>query len=75
MTSLFSEHETYRIGDLVLAAALALFYPLEALDRNDPFVPQWVFCRDANLDTLVEPQAYYRQRRILERQLLPETDA
>jgi hypothetical protein len=76
MTSMMSEHDAYRTSDLALAAALALSYPLEAVDRHTPHGVQWVFRRDACLDELVaqywrgelqvEPQAYAQQLRRLE---------
>lgn len=81
MTRLLYDHMTYRTGDLALAAALALFCPLEAVDRSDPYTVQFLFRRSRILveivaqyhcgTFLVEPQAYCQQVRALDRQLRP----
>lgn len=49
----------YSTSDLALASAISLWYPLEALDRNQnsPKV-QFLFKRDEQLDQLIE--SYWR---------------
>lgn len=51
--------EYYSTADLSLAGVLALYYPLEAVDRTqNPYKAQFLFRRDNQLDQLVE--AYWR---------------
>jgi hypothetical protein len=76
---LLSENTQFRSADLALASALSLFYPLEAIDRENPRKAQFVFRRDAGLDELiqsywrrelkVDPQAYFDAMRIIKGRL------
>ncbi len=79
MNDIINDNESYTTDDIALASALALSYPVEAVDRNDALHPQFVFRLDANLEELVEqyhcgelqvePQAYAEQLRRLEAQM------
>ena len=79
MNDIINDNESYTTSDVVLAAAIALYYPLEAVDRNDAIHPQFVFQLDANLEELVkqykggellvEPRAYVGRLWYLEEQM------
>ena len=43
-----------RTADLALAAAISLFYPLEAIDRKNPQKALFIFKRNKDLDALIE---------------------
>ena len=72
---LIKDSEHYRTDDLALATAIALYTPLEALDRHHAHGVQFMFRRSTYLDALlarywrgqliVEPQAYCKQLRVL----------
>jgi hypothetical protein len=76
---LLSENTLFRSADLALATAVSLFYPLEAIDRENPRKAQFVFKRDAGLDELiqsywrrelkVEPQSYFDAMRLIKGRL------
>lgn len=53
MTSIVRERDVYRTSDLALAAALSLFYPLDAIDRRADGPVVFVFRRAAHLDSLL----------------------
>lgn len=69
----------YYTSDLALAAALSLFYPLEAIDRRNPQKAEFLFKRDEQLDKLIEtywrgemrvsPQAYFYQLKLIKSRL------
>lgn len=48
----------YSSSDLALVAALALFYPIEAVDRQNPYKAFFLFKRTEDLDALIE--SYFR---------------
>lgn len=83
MTSIVRAQDVYRTSDLALAAALSLFYPLDAMDRRADGPVVFVFRRAAHLDTLlerywrgvlrVEPQAYCQQVHMLQHCVCQET--
>ena len=54
MDDIINDNKSFSTEDVVLAAAIALYYPLEAVDRNDALHPQFVFRQDANLEELIE---------------------
>lgn len=72
----------YCTSDLALATALSLYFPIEAVDRQNPNKAQFLFKRDENLSQLVEafwkkelsvePQAYFQQLRIIKARLHEE---
>ncbi|PIP56727.1 hypothetical protein COX05_01520 [candidate division WWE3 bacterium CG22_combo_CG10-13_8_21_14_all_39_12] len=72
----------YATSDLSLAAAIALFFPLEAVDRINPSKSQFLFKRNEHLDQLienfwrneltVEPQAYFNQIKAIKSRLYTE---
>jgi hypothetical protein len=75
-------NDYYSNSDLALAAALSLWYPIEAIDRSNPYKAQFLFKRDESLDELVEtywrgelkvnPQAYFNQLKIIKTRLYSE---
>jgi len=64
-------NDYYVTSDLALAATISLWYPLEAIDRTNPYKSQFMFMRSENLDELIEafwrnelkvnPLAYFNQ--------------
>ena len=44
----------YKTSDLALAAALALFYPIQSMDRSNPKRIFFTFSKDRNFDLYVE---------------------
>jgi len=78
MTQNLLQPNTYITSDLALAAALSLFYPLEAIDHRNPRA-EFLFKRDDQLDKLIEafwrgemrvsPQAYFYQLRLIKTRL------
>jgi hypothetical protein len=83
MKNIVRECTVYRTSDLALAAALNLFYPLDAIDHRADGPVVFVFRRAAHLDTLlerywrgvlrVEPQAYCQQVHVLQHHVWKET--
>ena len=83
MKNIVRECDMYRTSDLALAAALSLFYPLDAIDRRADGPVVFVFRRAAHLDSLlerywrgvlrVEPQAYCQQIHVLQHRVCQET--
>lgn len=81
-TEILKEKDFYRTADLALATAIFLFYPLEAIDRQNPRKAQFLFKRNSELDELienywrgelkVEPQAYFNALRIIKARLYGE---
>ena len=69
----------YQCSDLALAAALSLFYPIEAIDKTNPHRAIFEFKRDRALDDLIEaywkkelkvaPQDYFQQLRVIKTRL------
>ncbi len=53
------EAETYKTADMALAGLISLYYPIEAIDKQNPRKAYWLFKRDAQLDELVK--SYYRR--------------
>lgn len=79
---ILKEYDFYRTADLALATAISLYYPLEAVDRQNPRKAQFLFRRNSQLDELiesywrgelkVEPQAYFNALRIIKARLYGE---
>lgn len=77
-----TENNFWLTSDLPLATVISLFYPLEAIDRQNPRKAQFIFKRNAKLDELiekywkgelkVEPQAYFNALRIIKARLYSE---
>lgn len=77
-----NEKDFYKTADLALAAAISLFYPIEAINRQNPRKAQFVFKREGGLDELIEaywkgelrvnPQAYFNALRIIKARLYGE---
>lgn len=69
----------YSTTSLPLAAALALFFPVEGIDRTNPDRVAFIFKRDPQLDLTIEgfwkntlrvsPQAYFMQIKLLKTRL------
>ena len=82
MTQILNEQSMYRTGDLALATAISLFYPIEKIDRQNPRKAAFLFKRDDGLDELialywrdelkVAPQAYFNALRIIKARLYGE---
>lgn len=75
-----SLNDFYYTADLALAAALALWYPIESIDKKaNPRKAEFCFKRTHDLDQFiesywksevrVEPQMYFSQLRILKARL------
>jgi len=81
-TKTLNEKNFYRTADLALAAVIFLFYPLEAIDKQNPRKAQFLFKRNSELDELiesywrgelkVEPQAYFNALRVIKARLYGE---
>lgn len=46
--------EIYECSDLAISAYLALWYPIEAIDRTNPQKARFIFKRDKQMDKLIE---------------------
>jgi hypothetical protein len=78
-TQILKENDFFRSNDLALAAALFLFCPLEAIDRENPRKAQFIFKRETGLDDLianywrgelkVDPAAYFNALRVIKSRL------
>lgn len=81
-TKILKENDFYRTADLALATTVFLFYPLEAIDKQNPRKAQFLFKRNSQLDELiesywrgelkVEPQAYFNTLRVIKARLYGE---
>ncbi|MFA5348987.1 MAG: DUF5659 domain-containing protein [Candidatus Paceibacterota bacterium] len=79
---IIKENDLYHSADLALATAISLFYPLEAIDKQNPRKARFLFKRDSGLDELiesywqgelkVEPQAYFNALRQVKARLYGE---
>lgn len=83
MTINLALNEYFSTSDLALAGAIALFYPLEAIDKTqDPYKAQFLFKKDNQLDQLIEsywrgemriePQAYFNTLKSIKARLYSE---
>ena len=77
-----NEVDYYRTSDLGLASTIALFYPIETINKQNPRKAEFVFRKEKSLDALVEqywrgllqvePQAYFQQLRLVKARLYGE---
>lgn len=75
-------NDYYSTSDLALATTLSLFYPIEAIDRQDPHKAQFLFKRNEELNQLIEaywrgelkvnPATYFNQLKIIKARLYEE---
>ena len=82
MIKKLQEKDFYKTADLALTAVVFLFYPLEAINKQNPRKAQFLFKQDAELDELiekywkgelkVEPQAYFNALRVIKARLYGE---
>lgn len=73
------QEQFIRCSDMALIATLALYYPIESVDKTNPRKAQFLFCRNADLDQMVEqywrgelsvePQQFVNQLRIVKSRL------
>jgi len=76
---ILKEKDFYRTSDLALAATISLFYPIEAIDKQNPRKAYFIFKREEGLDKLiekywrgelrVEPKMFFNQLRVLKARL------
>lgn len=72
-------NDYYSTTDLALTTAISLFFPLEAIDRQNPHKALFLFKRNAELDQLIEtywkgelkvnPATYFQQLKIIKARL------
>ena len=72
-------NDYYSTSDLALATAISLYYPLEVVDRSNPYKAQFLFKKDESLDQYIEaywrgeikvnPATYFNQLKILKARL------
>jgi hypothetical protein len=72
-------NDYYSTSDLALATAISLCYPLEVVDRSNPYKAQFLFKRDESLDRYIDaywrgelqvsPVTYFNQLKILKARL------
>jgi len=78
-------NDYYSTSDLALASAIALYYPLEAVDKTqNPIKAQFLFKKDSKLDQLIEsywrgemriePQSYFNRLKVIKARLYSEGD-
>lgn len=56
----------YTTSDLAQATAISLFFPIEAIDKQQPSKAQFLFKREQGLDELIE--AYWKRQLKVEAQ-------
>ncbi len=76
------EKDYYQTADLALASVIFLFWPLKAINKQNPRKAQFLFKRSEELDRTVEqfwrgelkvePQAYFNALRIIKARLYGE---
>lgn len=72
----------YSTSDLALATAISLWYPIDAIDKQNPHKANFLFKRDEKLDELleaywkrelkIEPQTYFNQLKAIKARLYSE---
>lgn len=72
-------NDYYSTSDLPLVATLALWFPIDCIDRSNSSKAVFYFQREAGLETLiesywkralqVEPQSYFAQLKIIKSRL------
>lgn len=73
---------TFQTNDLSLATIISLFYPIEAIDKSNPYKVVFIFKREEGLDRLIEsywrreiktePQALFYQLKAIKTRLYGE---
>jgi hypothetical protein len=76
---ILKENDFYRTSDLALATTISLFYPIEAIDKQNPQKAYFVFKREEGLDELIEkywkgelriePKTFFSQLRVIKARL------
>jgi hypothetical protein len=76
---ILKEKDFYRTSDLALATTISLFYPIEAIDKQNPRKAYFVFKREEGLDELIEkywkgelridPKMFFNQLRVIKARL------
>ena len=72
----------YSTSDLALTTAISLWYPIDAIDRQNPHKASFLFKRDESLDQFIEsywrgelkvnPATYFNQLKIIKSRLYGE---
>ncbi len=75
----YSKENYYQTTDLSLAAVIALFLPLDSIERTNPTKAQFIFKHTKQLNKIieqywkqqlkVEPQIYFQSLKILKNRL------
>jgi hypothetical protein len=76
---ILKERDFYSTSDLALATTISLFYPIEAIDKENPRKAYFVFKREEGLDELIEkywkgelriePKTFFNQLRVIKARL------
>jgi hypothetical protein len=76
---ILKEKDFYRTSDLALATTISLFYPIEAIDKQNPRKAYFIFKREEGLDELIEkywkgelriePKTFFNQLRVIKARL------
>jgi hypothetical protein len=79
MNKFLNEKNFYKTTDFALATVISLFYPIEAIDKQNPRKAYFVFKRGDELDKLiekywkgelkVEPKMFFNQLRVIKARL------
>ena len=79
MNNQLINNDYYATSDLSLATCISLFYPLESIDKKNPYKAEFLFKRDDSIDKLieaywkrelkVEPQAFFAQLKFIKSRL------
>ena len=77
-----AEANYYYTSDLALATAISLWYPIDAIDRQNPRKASFLFKRNAKLNELleaywkrelkIEPKEYFNQLKAIKARLYSE---
>jgi len=75
-------NDFYETSDLALATAISLWYPIDAIDKQNPRKATFLFKRDEKFDELleaywkrelkIEPQEYFNQLKAIKARLYSE---
>jgi len=75
-------NDYYSTADLSLATTLALYHPIDSIDRQNPHKAQFMFKRSEQLDQLIEaywkgelkvnPATYFQQLKTIKARLYEE---
>lgn len=79
MTQTINQNKYYVVSDLALSTFLSLFFPIEKIDRSNPYKAQFSFLKTKELDSFVtaywrgevkvNPLAYFNQLRVIKTQI------